>query len=88
MLSQAGLAGWRLVTGAFKVRIQTISVLKATWKFSAPEARMPGSQQQERRLEGGRRGDRCSAFVASLLRDSPTFASGPCHLSCGSHRVA
>lgn len=88
MLSQVGIAGWRLVTGAFKVRIQTISVLKATWKFSAPEARMPGSQQQEGRSalrwEAGRR----SAFAASLLRDSPTFASSPCHLSCGSHRVA
>lgn len=65
MLSQVGISGWQLVTGAFKVRIQTISVLNATWKFPSLEVRKPRIQERER--EGGREigeagnRERCSA---------------------------
>lgn len=74
MLAQVGISGWQLVTGAFKVRIQTISVLNATWKRSAPEARKPRSQQRERRL--GRQGEMLSLH-SKLVRGGPFLCLQP-----------
>lgn len=72
MLPQVGISGWRLVTGVFKVRIQTPSVLNNNQNVLCSRGKKGADREGEDWRGGGGVGcgsrQRCSALVAGLLR--------------------